>query len=51
MREHVEGSRPTPHVHVHREVLERNIDAMQQGASVATPEQVAWRVDARGANT
>lgn len=35
MREHVEVSRPTPHVHVDRDVLDRNIDAMQRAASAA----------------
>ena len=33
MREHVEVSRPTPHVRIDPEVLERNVTAMQQAAS------------------
>ena len=35
MREHVEVSRPTPHVRIDPEVLERNVTAMQQTATTA----------------
>jgi D-serine deaminase-like pyridoxal phosphate-dependent protein len=35
VREHVGVSRPTPHVHVDPEVLDRNVDAMQRAASGA----------------
>ena len=35
MREHGGVSRPTPHVHVDRDVLERNIDAMQRASAGA----------------